>query len=218
MKQVKNVMTLVVLLIALSARADGERVNLLFNFDWKFKLGEVQNAESPAFDDADWRRLDLPHDFQIEMPWNEKANRSRGFKDMATGWYRKTFDADKTWQGKRVMLDFEGIMLHGDAYLNGQKIGGTDYGYLGFEADITKLLKWNGKNYPVRGRICMDQCMVDIGLNSGIKRWDRAVIFGTKEDGALQDANDVANMTDTISYEVTTSVSERVPRIYTDVD
>ena len=76
----------------------------------------------------------------------------------------------------------------------------------------------NGKNYPVRGRICMDQCMVDIGLNSGIKRWDKAVIFGTKEDGALQDANDVANMTDTISYEVTTSVSERVPRIYTDVD
>ena len=146
MKQVKNVLTLVVLLIALSARADGERVNLLFNFDWKFKLGEVQNAESPAFDDADWRRIDLPHDFQIEMPWNEKANRSRGFKDMATGWYRKTFEADKTWQGKRVMLDFEGIMLHGDAYLNGQKIGGTDYGYLGFEADITKLLKWNGKN------------------------------------------------------------------------
>ena len=76
MKQVKNVLTLVVLLIALSARADGERVNLLFNFDWKFKLGEVQNAESPAFDDADWRRLDLPHDFQVEMPWNEKANRA----------------------------------------------------------------------------------------------------------------------------------------------
>ena len=135
-----------VLLIALSARADGERKTLLFNFDWKFKLGEVQNAESPTFDDADWRRLDLPHDFQIEMSWNEKANRSRGFKDMATGWYRKTFEADKTWQGRRVMLDFEGIMLHGDAYLNGQKIGGTDYGYLGFEADITKLLKWNGKN------------------------------------------------------------------------
>ena len=130
MKQVKNVLTLMVLLIALSARADGERKTLLFNFDWKFKLGEVQNAESPTFDDADWRQLDLPHDFQIEMPWNEKSNRSRGFKDMATGWYRKTFDADKTWQGKRVILDFEGIMLHGDAYLNGQKIGGTDYGYL----------------------------------------------------------------------------------------
>lgn len=146
MKRKQLVLTLMVLLVAMNAKADGERKRLLFNFDWKFKLGEVQNAESPAFDDADWRQLDLPHDFQIEMPWNEKASRGRGFKDMATGWYRKTFEADKAWQGKRVILDFEGIMLHGDAYLNGQKIGGTDYGYLGFEADITKLLKWNGKN------------------------------------------------------------------------
>ena len=146
MKRKQLVLTFMVLLVALSARADGERKSLLFNFDWKFKLGEVQNAESPTLDDADWRQLDLPHDFQIEMPWNEKASRGRGFKDMATGWYRKTFEADKAWQGKRVILDFEGIMLHGDAYLNGQKIGGTDYGYLGFEADITKLLKWKGKN------------------------------------------------------------------------
>ena len=146
MKRKQLVLTFMVLLVALSARADGERKSLLFNFDWKFKLGEVQNAESPTLDDADWRQLELPHDFQIEMPWNEKASRGRGFKDMATGWYRKTFETDKNWQGKRVILDFEGIMLHGDAYLNGQKIGGTDYGYLGFEADITKLLKWNGKN------------------------------------------------------------------------
>lgn len=64
------------------------RVSQLFNFDWKFKLGETAHAESVDLDDSDWRSLDLPHDFQIEMPWNEKANRSRGFKDMATGWYR----------------------------------------------------------------------------------------------------------------------------------
>ncbi len=76
----------------------------------------------------------------------------------------------------------------------------------------------NGKNYPVRGRICMDQCMVDIGKNSNVKRWDKAVIFGAKEDGALQDANDIALMTNTISYEVTTCISQRVPRIYTDLD
>lgn len=122
------------------------RQSQLFNFDWKFRIGETPNAESVMLDDSGWRKLDLPHDFQIEMPWNEKASRGRGFKDMATGWYRKTFEADKAWHGKRVILDFEGIMLHGDAYLNGQKIGGTDYGYLGFEADITRLLRWNGKN------------------------------------------------------------------------
>lgn len=126
--------------------ADGERQSLLMNFDWKFKLGETVGAEQRDFDDTSWRSLDLPLDFQIEMPWNEKASRSRGFKDMATAWYRKTFNADKGWQGKRVILDFEGIMLHGDAYLNGTKIGGTDYGYLGFVADVTRLIDYDRPN------------------------------------------------------------------------
>ena len=135
------------LLFSATTMAEGERVNQLFNFDWKFKLGETANAESPQLDDSDWRCLDLPHDYQIEMPWwNDKTARGRGFKQMSTGWYRKTFNADPSWKGKRVVLDFEGIMLHGDAYLNGKKIGGTDYGYLGFEANITKLLKWDEPN------------------------------------------------------------------------
>ena len=142
----RSLLTLMGLLVATVVSVAGERQKVLFNFDWKFKLGETANAESVKLDDSHWRSLDLPHDYQIEMPWNEKANRSRGFKDMATGWYRKTFDADPAWKGRRVLLDFEGIMLHGDAYLNGQKIGGTDYGYLGFEADVTRLLKYDGKN------------------------------------------------------------------------
>lgn len=139
------------LMLATTLWAEGERTNILFNFDWKFKLGETTDAESPQMDDSDWRTLDLPHDFQIEMPWNEKASRGRGFKDMATAWYRKTFNADSAWQGHRVILDFEGILLHGDAYLNGQKIGGTDYGYLGFEADITKLWYWSRKSEQING-------------------------------------------------------------------
>lgn len=139
-------LTLLIVLMTMMASAEGERKNILFNFDWKFKMGETTSAENTDFDDSQWRTLDLPHDFQIEMPWNEKANRSRGFKDMATGWYRKTFHADSAWRGHRVILDFEGIMLHGDAYLNGRKIGSTDYGYLGFEADITKLLKYDQQN------------------------------------------------------------------------
>ncbi len=72
----------------------------------------------------------------------------------------------------------------------------------------------NGKAYPVVGRICMDQCMVDIGNgNTEVKRWDKAIIFGPKDKGALFDANDIAKKTGTISYEVMTSVSSRVERI-----
>lgn len=73
----------------------------------------------------------------------------------------------------------------------------------------------NGKEYPIVGRICMDQCMVNIGTNSNIHRWDKAVIFGQKEDGALQNADDIARITGTISYEITTDISSRVERIYT---
>ncbi len=122
------------------------RINKLFNFGWKFKLGDIENAQSKTFKDDAWRVLDLPHDFQIEQPWDSMASRGRGYKAMGVGWYRKTFKANPEWKGRNISIDFEGIMLHGDVWLNGQKIGGTDYGYLGFEADITKLLKYDGEN------------------------------------------------------------------------
>ena len=122
------------------------RSNQLFNFDWKFKHGDIEKAQSMNFNDNDWRALDLPHDFQIEQPWKESAGRGRGFKEMSTGWYRKSFAADSAWKGQKVLLDFEGIMLHGDVWLNGEKIGKTDYGYLGFESDISKLLRYDTLN------------------------------------------------------------------------
>ncbi|MBQ9494756.1 MAG: alanine racemase [Treponema sp.] len=71
----------------------------------------------------------------------------------------------------------------------------------------------NGKQFPVVGRICMDQCMVELGSNSGVHRWDKAMIFGPYESGALQDAAAIAKMAGTIPYEILTSVSERVPRV-----
>ena len=71
----------------------------------------------------------------------------------------------------------------------------------------------NGKNYPVRGRICMDQCMVEIGKdNPDVKVWDKAVIFGPEQSGALNTAEDLAKLGHTISYEVLTALSKRVLR------
>jgi beta-galactosidase len=122
------------------------RINQLFNFGWKFKAGDIPNAQNLSFDDNDWRKLDLPHDFQIEQPWDKSANRGRGFKALGVGWYRKTFKADTNWKGKRVLLDFEGIMLSGDVWVNGKKIGGTAYGYLGFEADIADIITYDSEN------------------------------------------------------------------------
>ncbi|MGD9929385.1 MAG: glycoside hydrolase family 2 TIM barrel-domain containing protein [Mangrovibacterium sp.] len=122
------------------------RINQLFNFDWKFKLGNMTDAQSVAYDDRDWHALDLPHDFQIEQAWNKSASGGRGFKDMGEGWYRKSFKADPAWLGKRVLLDFEGVMLSGKVWLNGHKVADMEFGYLGYEADITEHLNYNGEN------------------------------------------------------------------------
>ena len=125
------------------------------NFQWQF-------AYDSLFTNA--KTIDVPHDFQIEQPWvapsaDEKADNTdvaaniksrlsaRGFKEMGTGWYRKTITHTPT-SNTRYLLDFEGIMLTGDVYLNGQHIGGTDYGYVGFEIDVTNLLR-KGENILV---------------------------------------------------------------------
>lgn len=132
------------------------------NFDWKFHAGEVDQGFDPLLDDSSWRKIDVPHDFQIEQPWVEPAPSetgsnnmaantrtrlsARGYKEMGIGWYRKSFTPDPSLKEKRILLDFGGIMLAGDVWLNGKKIGGTNYGYLGFEMDITEEIQFDAVN------------------------------------------------------------------------
>ncbi len=132
---------------------------------WLFQLGENATAAiTPAqAKSAGWKEINIPHDFQIEQPWvapdaSERADNSdaganiksrlsaRGFKEMGGGWYVKSITPAAGKKGKRALLDFEGIMYYGDVYLNGQLIGGTDYGYVGFEVDVTDKLKWGEEN------------------------------------------------------------------------
>lgn len=120
--------------------------NVLWNFDWKFKLGNIEGAEKMDFDDGSWRKLDLPHDYQFEQPWDEKAGGARGFKNMCEGWYRKTFTADTLWRGKKVLVDFEGVMYVSDVYINGNKVASNEYGYTGFEADISRYINYDKEN------------------------------------------------------------------------
>ena len=127
-----------------------------WNFDWKFFYGKNPNAYNRDFDDSSWRVLDLPHDYQIEQPWvvpseeeikkNGGDLKGRGFKPYGEGWYRKTFNASPEWKGKRVILDFEGVMSVSDVYINGEKVASNEYGYIGFEADISKYLDYDKPN------------------------------------------------------------------------
>ena len=156
----KNILSAIILLCWISVSAQ-EVID--FNFDWKFSRGGSEEFSKMEFDDSEWETINLPHDFQISQPWiapsaeekgdtsNQMANiasrlSSRGFKEMGEEWYRKSFKADPSWKDKRVVIDFEGILLTGDVFLNGERIGGTDYGYLGFEKDITDKINFEGEN------------------------------------------------------------------------
>lgn len=163
MKRIALIFCAVMALLPAVAAGDASRIVETLNFDWRFHAGDAAGAERPGYDDSGWQVVTVPHDFQISQPWvapekGEKADNSdaasnvksrlssRGFKEMGIGWYRKTITPDASWKGRRVVLDFEGIMLVGDVYLNGQRVGGTDYGYVGFDIDVTKLLKYGQPN------------------------------------------------------------------------
>ena len=139
------------------------RVETNLNFGWRFHAGDGKGYELPAFDDSGWRQVNVPHDFQIEQPWvapsaDEKADNSdvaaniksrlssRGFKEMGAGWYRLHLSPADTLKGRRLLLQFDGIMYTADVYLNGQRIGGTDYGYVGFEIDVTERVQFGRDN------------------------------------------------------------------------
>ncbi len=120
----------------------------LFNFGWRFHHGPAapNTVAAVGYNDEAWTPVDLPHDFQFAQPWDEQAGGARGYKFQGEGWYRKTFMADTLWRGRQVLLDFDGVMYYSDVYVNGRKVASAEYGYIGFETDITRYLRYDGPN------------------------------------------------------------------------
>ena len=83
----------------------------LFDFDWKFALGDHPGAKEPEYDDSAWKTLDIPHDFSIEQPFDSlnQTGRDGGYTYSGIGWYRKHFILPKSTSGKRVVILFNGI-------------------------------------------------------------------------------------------------------------
>ena len=143
----------------LTIMKDG-RSEILFDAGWRFYRGDVEQGEKMEYDDSSWRLVDLPHDWSVEdipgtnspIDSNAIGGIDAGYLVGGTGWYRKTFYADADISGKVVHLQFDGIYMNADIWLNGQLLGNHPYGYTSFVFDITgKLLP--GKNNTLAVRV-----------------------------------------------------------------
>jgi beta-galactosidase len=126
------------------------------NFDnsWRFHLGGMLGGEQPQLDDSKWEAIDLPHDWSIEdipgthSPFtpNSINQVGGGFTTQGTAWYRKTFLVPLIDTDKQIIIQFDGVYMNADVYINGRHLGNHPYGYTSFFYNITKYLKFGDKN------------------------------------------------------------------------
>ncbi|MDD5150792.1 MAG: glycoside hydrolase family 2 TIM barrel-domain containing protein [Flavobacterium sp.] len=120
----------------------------LFDYDWKFFLGDASEAKANEFNDESWRKLDLPHDWSIEGNIHPKnaTGGGGGYFPAGIGWYRKTFQVPNEWKAKKTAIYFEGVYMNSEVFINGKSLGVYPYGYSTFSYDLTPYLNFGKEN------------------------------------------------------------------------
>jgi beta-galactosidase len=165
-----NYLTVLVLVIfcrnIFGVEINSPREHVSLDSSWKFylgdpwgdviglaKAGENQGPAKVEFSDTDWRTVNLPHDWAVELPFDRTADFNHGFKPVGPGfltndiaWYRRAFELPKNDSGKRLLLEFDGVFRDCDVFVNGWFVGHHDDGYDSFHYDITDVARPGGKN------------------------------------------------------------------------
>jgi beta-galactosidase len=142
------------------------RERLLLDYGWRFhlgnewgsgydltKAGRAYGPGIPTYSDASWRKVDLPHDWVVELPFDKAADTSHGFKPVGEGypqnsiaWYRRSFDLPAADAGKRLWLEFDGVYRDATIIVNGWFVAHHEGGYNSFRCDITNVANCGGGN------------------------------------------------------------------------
>ena len=125
----------------------------LFNADWKFIHADPSAAQATTFADASWRSLDLPHDWSIEGPFDEKLASCTAYLPGGIGWYRKSFTLSNDDRDKHISIYFEGVYEHSQVWLNGHLLGYRPSGFISFEYDLTPYLNFGGAPNVIAVRV-----------------------------------------------------------------
>ena len=175
----KNVLLSVICaFVAVAAAAQDQRERINFDGNWQFAFGDASSHErdfkcgteyftyftkaasihnegpySPKFDASGWERVDLPHDWVVDLPFAAEASHSHGYKTVgfkypqtSVGWYRKTFNVPAEDYGKHIWLQFDGIFRDSQIWINGFYLGHEKSGYATQTYDISEYLNYGGEN------------------------------------------------------------------------
>lgn len=147
-------MIVVLLYLALNAIGQQPSPRTVTDFDanWKFKLGDPAGAHQISFIDKDWRVLNLPHDWSIEGEnnQNEPGAGNVGYFPSGKGWYRKAFDVQGFSNNRLYSIEFDGVYMNSEVWLNGVYLGKRPYGYASFSYNLLPHLKARGNILAVR--------------------------------------------------------------------
>jgi beta-galactosidase len=141
---IASILSVAVLLTIPVKASEGPRLQISMDQDWLFSLENPADAQFPTFNDSAWRKLDVPHDWSIEGPVDEKnpAGGAGGFLPTGIGWYRKHFTIPSEYSRKRIFIDFDGVMANSDVWINGVHLGKRPYGYVSFRYELTDQLNF----------------------------------------------------------------------------
>ncbi len=123
------------------------RQHLLMDYNWKFILSDVKDAEKQNFNDSQWQTVNLPHDWSIEGEFKDDAptGGSGGYLPAGIGWYRKHFILSEILEKQNFRIEFDGVYMNSDVWTNGHHLGKHPYGYTSFYYDLTPYIK-KGEN------------------------------------------------------------------------
>jgi len=130
-----------------SSKKPDDRQRLLIDLNWKFIQSDVNGAQEPKFNDSNWRTLNLPHDWSIEGEFKEDAitKGPGGYLPTGIGWYRKHLNLSSVGKDLQYWIEFDGVYMNSDVWINGQHLGKHPYGYTSFYYDLTPYIK-KGEN------------------------------------------------------------------------
>ena len=124
------------------------RQKIKFDFDWKFQKGDYPDAKETVFNDDDWKSVDVPHDWSIAGPFNKDnpAGNVGAYAPGGIGWYRKKFNLDKADSNSKITVEFGGVYMNSEVWVNENYLGKRPYGYISFGYDLTPYLNFDDDN------------------------------------------------------------------------